>query len=70
MKSALRQDIGADLISFEAKSREFHPSSLGFHRGKATISLLLNSSTNQKALMRSNQLDFISALFLFREHQS
>jgi hypothetical protein len=42
MKSALRQDIGADLISFEAKSRGFHPSSLGFHRGKATISFFLS----------------------------
>jgi hypothetical protein len=42
MKSALRQDIGADLISSEAKSRGFHPSSLGFHRGKATISFFLS----------------------------
>jgi len=32
MKSALRQDIEADLISSKAARRRFHPSLLGFHR--------------------------------------
>ena len=32
MKSALRQDVEADLISSEAERRRFHPSLLGFHR--------------------------------------
>ena len=32
MKSALRQEMEADLISSETASRRFHPSLLGFHR--------------------------------------
>jgi hypothetical protein len=32
MKSALRQEMEADLISSEAERRRFHPSVLGFHR--------------------------------------
>jgi len=32
MKSALRQEMKADLISSEAVRRRFHPSLLGFHR--------------------------------------
>jgi hypothetical protein len=32
MKSALRQEMEADLISSEAARRRFHPSLLGFHR--------------------------------------
>ena len=34
MKSALRQEMEADLISSEAERRRFHPSLLGFHRAK------------------------------------
>ena len=32
MKSTLRQEMKADLISSEAVRRRFHPSLLGFHR--------------------------------------
>ena len=34
MKSALRQEMEADLISYEAVGWRFHPSPLGFHRAK------------------------------------
>ena len=66
MKSALRQDMGADLISSEAFCRGFHPSSLGFHRGFATISFFLSPRQIKicapRKILRSFALDDFSRL--------
>ena len=45
MKSALRQEMEADLISSEAKRRRFLPSLLGFHR--ATHDFILFGSVDR-----------------------